>query len=147
MMKRLLFLAIFTLCLSGLAYAQDPAAPPSVGCCGDGFKVGVSINTDGRVKVGEVVIREGKSSETRPSSGPTRDQGASSGAGQGPKRDPWEGLRTPEEKRQIEASQRESKQKDTGPRESKQKDTGPRETPEPRGGKREIGRASCRERV
>lgn len=114
-MKRLLLIAVFTLGLAGLANAQQG---PGTEDSGSEIHVRVTVGSDGRVTVGTVRVREGSSSESNAGrTTPSRDTNSSSGgAGSGrPPRDPWEGLR--------------------GPNEGESRGSGPRESG-PRGGRR-----------
>jgi hypothetical protein len=96
-MMRLLLTAVFTLGLAGLSNAQQgPATENS----GSEIHVRVSVGSDGEVKVGTVRVREGSSSGSNAGrTSPSRDTNSSSGgAGSGgARRDPWEGLRGPNE--------------------------------------------------
>src|SRR6185295_11512844 len=98
-MKRLVLLAVFTLCVSGVAYSQGPAgpstAPPTIGGGGSEIRVGVSIGIpDGEIRVGNVRVNGGGETGSNAGRGPSRGTDANSG-GAGPKKDPWDGLRGP----------------------------------------------------
>jgi hypothetical protein len=131
-MKRLLLMALFTLCLSGIAYAQDPAGPssgpPTIGGGSSEIKGGISINGDGEVRTsGGQVLREGTRQEKNGGEGPKPEKGTEPGE---PKtRDPWEGLRG--EPKDRGPSNREPKDKEL-------RDTERRDPLERRGGRRDL---------
>lgn len=140
-MKNLVLIAVFTLCLSGVAYAQDPAgpstAPPTIGGGGSEVTVKGSIGIPGgERRIGNVRISEGKQVESNAGRGPSRDPDANS-SGNGPRKDPWEGLREEKETGPKDTGPKDKGPRETGPKDKGPKDTGPRDSG-PRGGRRDI---------
>jgi hypothetical protein len=98
-MKRLLLIAIFTLCLSGVTFAQDPAGPSNVpptagGDDSDGVHFGFSISIpDGDVTLGNEPADGSEASGQDTSQEPTDDPDTSSGSDSSDDSpDPWDGL-------------------------------------------------------
>lgn len=143
-MKRLMIISFFTLCFSGIAYAQDPAGPstipPTIGGGGSEIRIGGSINSNGEVRIGNVRIGgEAKPAGSDAGTGPSQGQGANSGENKRNK-DPWEGLRGDGPKAKDpgkgpkDTSPRDKEPKGTGPGDKGPKETGPKDK-ERRGGR------------